>query len=68
VGIHGFFFRTALDSKNTREHADDISIQNRVRLVESDATDGAGGVTANAWQIEHVFERCWELTTVPCHD
>ena len=44
------------NAKNPRQHADDIAIQNRRRLVEGDAANRAGGVTADARQREDFFK------------
>ena len=53
----GFLFaRIFSDAKHPREDADDIAIENWCRLVEGDAPNRAGGVTADTGQGEHVIE------------
>ena len=44
------------DAKYPRQHANDVAVENRRRLVEGDAANRAGGVTANARQREDVVE------------
>ena len=53
----GFLFpRIFGDAENARQHADDIAVENRRRLVEGDAANRAGGVTADARQRENVVK------------
>src|SRR5689334_14476851 len=51
-----FFSRVFFYSEYTSQDSDDIAIQNRCGLVKRDAANGAGGVTANAGEGEHIFE------------
>ncbi len=65
----GFLFlRILRHPKNAREHADDIAVQNGRRLVERNAANRAGGVTANARQREHVVKAPRKLAVVLGHD
>ena len=52
------------NAKNPRQHADDVAVENRRRLVEGDAANRAGGVTANARQRQNVIKVFRELETV----
>ncbi len=53
----GFLFlRIFRDAKNSGQNADDIAIENRRGLVEGDAANRAGGVTADARQCENVVK------------
>ena len=53
----GFLFlRIFSDAENAGQHADDIAVENRRRLVEGDAANRAGGVTANARQRENIVK------------
>ena len=54
VGL--FFLWIFRDAENARQHADDIAIENRRRLVEGDAANRAGGVTADSRQRENLVE------------
>lgn len=65
----GFLFpRIFCDAKNPCQHADDVAVENRRRLVERDAANRAGGVTADARQREHVIEIIREFAIVLFHD
>ena len=58
----GFIFpRVFPDAEYPRQHADDIAVENRRRLVERNAANGAGGVTADSWQSEDIIEVIWEF-------
>src|SRR3982751_1187612 len=51
--IYWFGVRVAPDSEQPSQYSNDITIENRCRLVEGDAANRAGGVAANSWQRQH---------------
>src|SRR5262249_45573152 len=48
--------------------ADDIAVQNGSRLIEGDAANGAGGVTPNPWQGQHLLEALRKLASIFAHN
>src|ERR1017187_5535728 len=44
------------DAENPRQHADDIAVEDGRRLIERNAANGAGGVTSDSRQREHVVK------------
>jgi hypothetical protein len=46
----GAFPGIGVESQPSREDPDHISVEDRIGLVEGDAANGSGGVTADAWQ------------------
>ncbi len=58
----GFLFLWIFaDAKNARQHADDIAIKNRRRLIEGDAANRAGGVAADSRQCQNVVKVFQEI-------
>ena len=55
-GIGFPFARIFRDAENSREDADDVAVEDGRGLVEGDAANRAGGVTANSRQRENVVE------------
>ncbi len=64
------FFLTRIfgDAEEAGEHADRISVENRRRLIESDAEHGAGGVAANAGQGDKIIVFFRKTAAAPIHD
>ena len=60
-GVGFLLARIFSDAKNPCQHADDIAIENWSRLIEGDAANRAGGVTADARQGENIVVLVWEL-------
>ena len=56
------------DAEEAGEHADHISVENRRRLIESDAEHGAGRVAANAGQGDKIIVFFRKTSAVPIHD
>src|ERR1700730_2708300 len=59
--INHFVAWIAVDAERPAEHSDNISVQNGAGLVVGDAANGAGGVWANAWQLQNGCEGSREL-------
>ena len=62
------FLRVFGDPENPGEHAGDIAVEDRNRLIEGDAGDGARRVASNPGQIQHVLETFGESTVVIADD
>ena len=50
LGVGLFLARIAFDAVDARQHADDVAVEDGRGLVEGDAANRPGGVTANAGQ------------------
>jgi hypothetical protein len=59
--IRLLFVRIFSNAIHPRQHADDIAVENRCGLIEGDAANRAGGVTANPRQRENIFKLFREL-------
>ena len=66
--IRRAFARVLSDAEEAGQHSDDVAVENRARLVESDAANRPGGVPANAGKGEDVLESLWERSVVLAHD
>ena len=55
-GVGLFPARIAADAEEAGQHANDIAVKHGRGLVEGDAANGAGGVTADARQGDHFLE------------
>ena len=54
VGL--LILRIFSDAENARQHANDVAVENGRRLVEGNAANRAGGVTADARQRKDIVE------------
>ena len=59
--VRFLFLRIFRDAKNSGQHADHIAVQNRRGLVEGDAANRAGGVSADARQRQNLVEVFWKF-------
>ena len=59
--IRGFLTGIIAHAEKPREDTHDIAIEERRGLVEGDATNGAGGVAADAWQGQDLVKCVREL-------
>ena len=54
--VRRLFLRVFSDAEEARQHADDVAIENRRGLIESDAANRARRVTADSGQCENIIK------------
>lgn len=65
----GFLFaRVRGDAEEASQDANDIAVENRAWLIESDAGNRPGGVAPDAGQRENIVKVFGEVAVVPCDD
>ena len=67
-GICFLLLRVFRDAKNPGQYADDIAVENGRWLVEGDAANRAGGITANARQREDIVKVLREFSPMLFHN
>lgn len=68
AGVGLFFAWIGFDAVDAGQNADHIAVEDGCGLIEGDAANRAGGVSADAGQGEDGGEGFWELAAMFCED